>query len=41
MDIMEQLEMINRNLNTIIENQAILYCKIGEIEKEIRERKLK
>lgn len=31
-----QLEAINQNLNAIIINQAILYCRLEDIEQRIK-----
>jgi hypothetical protein len=38
MEITEQLKILNQNLNALLLNQAILYCKLEEIQGKIRQK---
>ncbi len=37
-DLQHELEWMNVNLNSIVTNQAILYCVLKEIEKEAEQK---
>lgn len=37
MKIIEQLEIMNQNLKTVALNQALIYCELKAVEKQIEE----
>lgn len=36
-ELKQQLEFMNNNLNAIVTNQAMIYCKLKDIEDRISE----
>ena len=40
-ELKQQIEFMNNNLNAIVTNQAMIYCKLKDIEDRIPEQKEK
>lgn len=37
-DLKQELEWMNANLNSVVTNQAILYCVLKKIEEEVEQK---